>query len=133
MPSISGASSGVDAEALRARVRSLCLALPEAIEVGGQGDHSGFAVNGKKFAYFLNNHHGDGVIGLTCKALPGVQGLLVDLDPARFYLPAYMHQHGWVGMRLDIEPVDWDQAGQLLREAYLALAPKRLARALAET
>ncbi len=120
----------MDAEALRARVRQLCLALPEATEVGDHPDHSGFAVNGKKFAYFLNNHHGDGVVSLTCKALPGVQGALVDLDPTRFFLPAYMHQHGWVGMRVDIEPVDWAHAEQLLREAYVALAPKRLARAL---
>jgi phosphoribosylglycinamide formyltransferase-1 len=117
-------------EDLRARVREICLAFPGATELSEHPDHSAFLVNKKKFAYFLNNHHGDGVIGVTCKALPGVQGALIDLDRERFYLPAYMHQHGWIGMRLDLEPVDWAQAAQLLREAYLALAPKRLAAAL---
>jgi hypothetical protein len=120
----------MDAEALRQRVRELCLAFPGVAEESGHPDHSGFAVAKKRFCYFLNNHHGDGVIGLICKALPGVQGALVDLYRERFYLPAYMHQHGWVGMRLDIEPVDWAQAEQLLREAYIASAPKRLVREL---
>lgn len=48
----------------------------------------------------------------------------MDLDPARFYLPAYMARHGWVGMRLDIEPIDWAQVTQLVEEAFLASAPK---------
>ena len=116
----------MDPEVPRARVREACLAFPESHEVVQNPVHSAFEVNGKKFAYFLNSHHGDGVVGLTCKALPGVAGTLVDADPVRFYLPAYMARFGWVGMRLDIEPVDWAQADQLLREAYLAMAPKRL-------
>lgn len=107
-------------------MRTICLSFPGVIEETTHPDHSGFIAGKKRFCYFLNNHHGDGVVGLTCKAGPGVQGALVDLDPTRFYLPAYMHHHGWVGMRLDIEPVDWAQAELLLREAYEASAPKRL-------
>ena len=116
----------VDAEALRARMREICLGLPEAEELVQNPMHSAFLVAGKKFAYFLNSHHGDGVVGLTCKALPGVAATLVDADRERFYLPAYMARHGWVGMRLDIEPVDWPRAAQLLEEAYLPMAPARL-------
>ena len=118
----------MDAEAPRARIREICLSFPGTTELvrDAQSVHSGFQVNGKNFAYFLNNHHGDGVIGLTCKTLPGVQAALIDLDRERFYLPAYMHHHGWVGMRVDIEPVDWAQVEQLLVEAYTAMAPKRL-------
>jgi predicted DNA-binding protein (MmcQ/YjbR family) len=120
----------MDPEVQRARVRQICLAFPGASEDlrDPAGVHSAFVVNGKRFSYFLNNHHGDGVVGLTCKALPGVQAALLDMDRERFYPPAYMHQHGWIGMRLDIEPVDWSQAEQLLVEAYLASAPKKLAR-----
>ena len=99
----------MDSELARARVREACLAFPEVREVVQNPAHSGFEVAGKKFAYFLNSHHGDGVVGLTCKALPGVAGTLVDADARRFYLPAYMARFGWVGMRLDIEPVDWSQ------------------------
>lgn len=118
----------IDPEAQRARVRAICLAFPGTSEESPNPDHSGFAANGKRFCYFLNNHHGDGVVGLTCKTMPGVQSALIDLDRERFYLPAYMHHHGWIGMRLDIAPVDWAQAGPLLTEAYLAMAPKKLAK-----
>ena len=114
----------MDAEALRQRVRELCLALPETSERVENPVHSAFLVKGKTFCYFLNDHHGDGIVGMTVKAAPGVQGALVDLDPDRFYLPAYMARWGWVGMRLDVEPVDWAQVEQLLREAWAASAPK---------
>ncbi len=119
-----------DPEVLRARVREICLSFPGATEEvrDPAGAHSGVLVNGKRFCYFLNDHHGDGVVGLTCKAQPGVLAALLDLDRERFYPPAYMHQHGWLGMRLDIEPVDWARAEQLLVEVYVALAPKRLVR-----
>ena len=120
-------------EAARARVREICLAFPETSESSENPVHSAFIVAGRKFAYFLNNHHGDGVVGVTCKALAGVQGALLDLDPARFYLPAYMARHGWVGVRVDTEPVDWEQLAQLLREAYIATAPRKLARAVEAT
>ena len=121
----------MDPEVQRARIRKICLAFPEANEVASHPDHSGFQVKGKNFAYFLNNHHGDGVVAITCKALPGVAATLVDMDRTRFYLPAYMARHGWVAMRLDLGSEDWRQVEQLLREAYVAMAPKRLAREFA--
>lgn len=120
----------MDPEVQRARIREICLAFPETSEESTNPVHSGFLVNGKKFCYFLNSHHGDGVVGVSCKTLPGVQSELMDIDPNRFYLPAYMARHGWIGMRLDIEPVDWAQAEQLLLEAYSATAPKRLLKEL---
>lgn len=116
------------AEALRARVRQRCLSFPGTSERARNSAHSAFLVKDRTFCYFLNDHHGDGVVGVTLKALPGVQGALVDMDPRRFYLPAYMHRHGWVGVRLDVEPLDWDQVDQLLAEAYAASAPKALLR-----
>ncbi len=118
----------MDAEALRARVRLICLAFPGTAEVVNNPVHSGFTVNGKTFCYFLNDHHGDGIVGVTCKAMPGVQAALIDMDRERFYLPAYMHRHGWIGMRLDLDPVDWAHLEQLLTEAYLASAPRKMAR-----
>ena len=114
----------MDAEALRQRLRELCLALPETSERIENPVHSAFLVKGKPFCYFLNDHHGDGIVGANFKGAPGVQAALIDLDPARFYLPAYMARWGWVGMRLDVEPVDWAQVGQLVKEAFVASAPK---------
>ena len=41
-----------------ARVRKICDRFPE-VEVRS-GQHHTFLVRGKKFAYYLDNHHGDG-------------------------------------------------------------------------
>jgi len=47
-------------------------------------------VGKRTFAYFLNDHHGDGIVAVTCKALPGDNAALVAAQPDRFYLPAYI-------------------------------------------
>ncbi len=67
------------------------------------------------------------------KPFPASRPNSIDLDPERFYLPAYMARHGWIGVRLDIEPVDWGQVEQLLTEAYTATAPKRILRTFQPT
>lgn len=118
----------MDAEALRQQVRQRCLALPGVSERIENPVHSAFLVKDKTFCYFLNSHHGDGIVGMTVKAAPGVQGALIDIDPGRFYLPAYTARWGWVGMRLDVTPVDWVQVEQLVREAWAESAPKALHR-----
>jgi len=40
------------------------------------------------FAYFLDNHHGDGIVSVTCKVLSGDNKALAEAQPRRFYLPA---------------------------------------------
>ena len=49
-----------------ARLSRICLALPEAAREL-HGEHAGFLVRKKIFAYFLNNHHGDGIVAVTGK------------------------------------------------------------------
>ena len=58
-----------------ARLLDVCTALPE-VEVSGEA-HRTFRVRKKTFAYYLFDHHGDGLIALTCKAPPGEQERLV--------------------------------------------------------
>jgi len=65
----------------RERLSAICLALPEVTE-RSEGGHGGFQVRGKTFAYFLNNHHGDGRVALACKAPPGAQSILVGAEPS---------------------------------------------------
>ena len=48
-------------------------------------------------------------------------------DPAKFYLPAYIGPRGWVGLRLDIGEVDWDEVKELVTGSYLQTAPRKLA------
>jgi phosphoribosylglycinamide formyltransferase-1 len=109
-----------------AKLTKLCLALPEATR-RDTGDHAAFLVRKKIFAYFLNNHHGDGMVALCAKLALGENADRVASDPARFYLPAYIGPRGWVALRLDMGAVDWAEAAELLQESYRLVAPKRLA------
>ena len=104
----------------------ICLALPEATREL-RGDHASFRVRKKVFAYFLNNHHGDGIVSICGKALPGDNAVLVASDPARFYLPAYIGPRGWVGLRLDVGKVDWEEVRELVIGSYRQTAPRTLA------
>ena len=117
-------------EAMRSRVRALCAALPEVTVEDGQ--HIGFAVRGKRFGWLLDDHHGDGRLAFTCKAPPGENSALAERDSARFFLPTYTASRGWVGLRLDTGPVDWDELERLAMVAYLLAAPKRLAASVRE-
>jgi phosphoribosylglycinamide formyltransferase-1 len=111
------------------RLTQICLALPEVVgEV--KGAHAAFAVRKKKFAYFLNDHHGDGIVGVACKVLPGDNDALVQAHPSRFYRPAYLASSGWVALRVDREKVDWREVAELVTTSYRLLAPKTLTRRL---
>ena len=112
---------------LRGRVRELAMALPEADEVVSHGMPCFGIVKGKKFAYFTEDHHGDGKIALLVKISGGdEQAALIEMDEARYYRPAYFGD-GWVGVRLDLGDTDWDAIGEWLRKSWLAVAPKKLA------
>ncbi len=108
------------------RLTKICLALPEATR-HCTGRHAGFLVRKKTFAYFLDDHHGDGIVAVTCKVLPGDNVALAAASPARFYIPAYIGPRGWVALRLDIGDIDWDEVTELVLGSYLRTAPKRLA------
>jgi predicted DNA-binding protein (MmcQ/YjbR family) len=104
----------------------ICLALPEATREL-KGDHASFRVRKKVFAYFLNNHHGDGIVSICGKALPGDNKILVASDPVKYYSPAYIGPRGWVGLRLDTGKVDWEEVRELVTGSYLQTAPRKLA------
>jgi predicted DNA-binding protein (MmcQ/YjbR family) len=108
-------------EAPRERLRTICLALPEAAEKEAWGDPT-FRVRERIFAM---EKRGDGRVSVWCKAPPGAQGVLVGADPARFFVPPYVGHKGWIGIRLDGGP-DWDEVAQLIRRSYRLIAPKRL-------
>jgi len=114
-------------EWLRGRVRELAMALPEADEVTSHGMPCFGIVKGKKFAYFTEDHHGDGKIAILVK-ISGAdeQAALIEMDEERYYRPAYFGD-GWVGIRLDLGDTDWDAIGEWLRKSWLAVAPKKLA------
>ena len=108
------------------RLTEIALALPEATRQI-YGSHAQFLVRKKTFAYFLDNHHGDGIVAITGKVLPGDNKALAEAQFRRFYLPAYIASKGWVALRLDVGKVDWDEVRELLLGSYALIAPKRLA------
>lgn len=75
------------------RLTKICLALPEAARTV-MGRHAAFLVRKKTFAYYLDDHHGDGIVAVTCKVLPGDNARLIGADPGRFYMPAYVGARG---------------------------------------
>jgi hypothetical protein len=114
------------------RLSKICLALPEATRCV-KGLHAGFYVRQRTFAYFLNDHHGDGIVGVTCKVLRGDNTALVAAQPDRFYIPAYIGPKGWVALRLDVGEVDWDEVSELVSLSYRLVAPKGLVSQLAQS
>jgi hypothetical protein len=109
-----------------APLTKLALALPEASRKM-HSSHAQFLVRKKTFAYFLDNHHGDGTVAVTTKVLPGENTALAKAQPKRYYLPAYIGSRGWVALRLDLGKIDWGEVRELLLTSYLLAAPKRLA------
>ena len=110
-----------------ARLREACTALPEVEERLSHGSPSFFVRGKKTFVSFVDDHHGDGILGFWCAAPPGVQADLVDTEPERFFVPPYVGHRGWLGVRLDVD-VDWDEVAGIVTDAYCAVAPKTLVR-----
>jgi hypothetical protein len=111
------------------RLTAICLALPEAVRELS-GEHASFLVRKKTFAWFLSNHHGDGIVSVCCKMALGENEEMVQADPDRFYLPAYVAHRGWVALRLDRGEVDWQEVAELVAGSYSLVAPKTLAKAI---
>ena len=106
-----------------ARIRAICLDLPEVVEKPFGGHTSpAFRVRDKMFVVVSEDQS-----TMTLKAPPGVQGILINSDPERFFVPKYVGSKGWVGVRLDLKAQpDWDEMAEMICESYVMTAPKRL-------
>ena len=108
------------------QVRERALTLPEAEETLSHGMPCFGIMKGKKFAYVSLDHHGDGKTALLVKISgPDEQAQLIDMDPERYYRPAYFGD-GWVGIRLDLGDTDWDAIADWLQRSWRSVAPRRL-------
>jgi hypothetical protein len=108
-----------------AKLREICLALPATSERLSHGAPTFFVREKRAFLMVLTNHHGDGRFAIWCAAPDGMQKMLVEADPERFFVPPYVGHRGWVGVLLDVE-LDWDEVEGLVDESYRMTAPKRL-------
>ena len=102
-----------------ARLRRLCLALPEVEERLSHGSPSFFIRGKKQFVSVDDQHHGVAHLGFWCPALPGVQEEMIAENPARFFRPPYVGPSGWLGVRLAGDGVpepDWVEVDEIVRD-----------------
>jgi hypothetical protein len=118
------ADPGAHEEILR-RMRELCLALPETSERLSHGAPTFFVRGKRAFLMVLTNFHGDGRFAIWCAAAAGLQEMLVDADPEKFFRPPYVGHRGWLGVGLDRE-LDWDELAGIVEDAYAEIAPAKL-------
>jgi len=110
------------------QIRAICLALPETSERLSHGAPTFFVRGKRAFLMVLTNHHGDGRFAVWCAAAPGMQAMLVEADPGRFFVPPYVGHRGWLGVRLD-RRLDWNEIAGIAEDAYAEVAPARLVEA----
>jgi len=111
-----------------AKVREICLALPETSERLSHGAPTFFVRAKRAFLMVLTNHHGDGRFAIWCAAPEGMQKMLVEADQERFFVPPYVGHRGWLGVRLD-RGLDWNELAGIAEDAYAEVAPARLVEA----
>ncbi|KRF67568.1 phosphoribosylglycinamide formyltransferase [Bacillus sp. Soil768D1] len=101
-------------------VRNICLALPEAVELIDGFGHNTFKINGKSFVISGESEKG---FSLSFKSDRDTQELL--LQKENFFKTPYIGHHGWVSIQ-NPDREDWGELTDLIQEAYLRAAPKRL-------
>jgi hypothetical protein len=115
-------------EKVLAKLREICLAFPETSERLSHGAPTFFVREKRSFLMVLTNHHGDGRFAIWCAAPDGMQKMLVEADPERFFVPPYVGHRGWLGVRLD-RGIHWDELTGIAEDAYADVAPAKLVEA----
>src|SRR5260370_9355641 len=88
--------------ARRKRLIKICEALPEVVaEVAGD-QHIAFRIRKRIFAYYLFDHHGDGMIAFTGNSTLSEQHRLVKDDPLSFFMPTYLVSQVCIPPRVDL-------------------------------
>ena len=103
------------------RLRAICLALPGAVEKE-TWETPTFRVRDKIFALV---HDVGGRSSVWLKAPPGVQAMLTEAAPERFFRPPYLGHRGWIGVWLDVD-LDPEDLAALVGRSHAMTAPKRM-------
>jgi hypothetical protein len=102
-------------------LRAIRETLPETSERPSHGAPSFFYRDKRCFLMFVQNHHGDGRVAVWCAAPEGMQEVLVNNDPAKFFRPPYVGHRGWLGVELG-DDTDWDEIAGIVEDAYATVA-----------
>jgi hypothetical protein len=111
------------------RLRKICMSLPEAIEKLSYGEPGWFIGNGPQFVSLPLIAGDKEDFAFWCAVPDGSQQILIESDPNKFYVPPHRGRLMWLGVRPGPAP-DWAEVKELAIDAYLTVAPKRLAEKL---
>ena len=110
------------------RIRPLAMALPGVVEKLSHGTPTFFTAEGSKGRTFASVHDerewGEGRLCLWAAGPRELQEALVADGPERFFVPPYVGHRGWVGLRLDLDEVDWDEVAGVIEDAYAFIAER---------
>jgi predicted DNA-binding protein (MmcQ/YjbR family) len=101
-----------------ARLRKICLALPEAAETTNFG-HPFFRFKKKPFCVF---HGTADQPAIAFKVMKGEQTMF--LEDSRFFKTPYMHHNGWVSLQAKGK-LDWKEIAELVKASYDLTAFRR--------
>jgi predicted DNA-binding protein (MmcQ/YjbR family) len=105
-------------EKVLAKLREICLALPDAREVRTWG-HPTFQASKKTFAV-LEEYKGH--LCICFKATLPLQQLLI--EDARYFKSPYIGNQGWVSLIAD-RPPNWREVRKLVLESYNLVTPRK--------
>ena len=110
---------------LSERVRSICMAYPEAAEVLAHGRCT-FRAGKRQFAIVGAAHDDVGAVEFIPDESEG--HALLERDDV--FIPPYEGAYGWLAIRVEADSGDWDLLGELIDASYRAVALQRQLRAL---
>jgi phosphoribosylglycinamide formyltransferase-1/phosphoribosylamine--glycine ligase/phosphoribosylglycinamide formyltransferase/phosphoribosylformylglycinamidine cyclo-ligase len=109
------------------RIRSIAMQQPRAAEKLSHGMPVFFIEKGRTFAWFVDNHHNDGVTAVAVKTSgPEELAMLVENDPETYHYNKYLAPLGLVCIRIDRRPVDWSQIEARIEQSWATAATPRL-------
>jgi predicted DNA-binding protein (MmcQ/YjbR family) len=104
-----------------ARLRKVCLALPDATEVVAW-DHPTFRIRNKIFCVY--GGYADAP-NITLKV--GKPALGIFLEDPRFWKASHIGNQGWISMSAKGD-LNWEELEELIKGSYQMIAPKVIAR-----
>jgi hypothetical protein len=110
---------------LSERVRSICMAYPEAAEVLAHGRCT-FRAGKRQFAIVGAAHDDVGAV----EFIPDESERHALLERDDVFIPPYEGAYGWLAIRVEADSGDWDLLGELIDASYRAVALQRQLRAL---
>jgi hypothetical protein len=113
------------ADPLLRRVRELCLALPEVVEVQAWGRPTFRA--GKKI-FVTAGSSMDRPHSIVFK--PDPEERLALVEDRRFFVPPYFGPAGWLAIDFDAPDTDWTELSELVETSYRQVALRRQLAAL---